>query len=333
MILAILASLGTTKLSAITLGIMLLWLCYIAIYRRRRITIPPVLWILITCVALSAVWSVNPGKPLWLCLHILIAYLAYRTLPHNHAKLGISLVAAIQIGVILWQYTATDLIRPNALSRNASVLGLAGMWMMPGLLPAIMVGLSISRTASLGVALFALTGRRYWIPAGIAISTFLIVTVLTNPNRLSIPILQRDVDLRVTAIQGTSIEVAPPVVTTTPVEYVKWRWYGYGWGQYALVTGRIQPHNIFVRTWYEMGVLTIPIGYCLMYLWLSRARYGSSWRNHDWRLLLVACATGMLTDELLGSVEGVYMMLTYCIINRPAQRLMRERVTAPTLST
>lgn len=273
-------------------------------------------------------------------MHIITAYLAYQVLPHKHAKWGIALIASVQIGVVLWQYMGTDAIRPEALSRNASVLGLAGMWGMPGLLPAVMAGLSISRTALLGAGLFAITGKQYIIPAAILVIVSIGATLLTNPNRLSFENISDSWNIRTDALHGVTSEANPSPDPVAPAE-VEWRWYGYGWGQYYLTTGQIQPHNIFVRTWYELGLFTIPAGYCLVMLWLSRTQAGGRFRDHDWRLLLVACATGMLTDELLGSVEGVYMVLGYAIIHSgwrgKTQRLSVRRqanpVTSPTITS
>lgn len=333
MILGILTALGATKLSAIALGIVLTYLCILVLLRRRqRVSIPTPLWLLTGCIALSAIWSANPGKPLWICTHIITAYLAYQVLPRKGARWGISLIAAIQIGAILWQYTTTDVSRPAALARNASVLGLAGMWMLPLYPSAILSGLSISRTALLGAGLLALTGKRYIIPFVVLASVFLTTTLLTNPSRLSLETLSRNWNVRVDALHGVTSETNPSPDPVVPTE-IEWRWYGYGWGQYYLATGQIQPHNIFVRTWYELGLFTIPVGYCLVILWLSRTPAGGRFRDHDWRFLLVACATGMLTDELLGSVEGVYMVLGYAIINAPAHRFIRAGRDAPLSAT
>lgn len=318
MILGILTALGTTKLSAITLGIVLTYLCILVLLRRpQKVSIPIPLWLLTGCIALSAIWSVNPGKPLWICTHIITAYLAYQVLPHRHAKWGIAAIAAIQIGVVLWQYS-DGVSRPNGLARNGSVLGLAGMWMMPGLLPSVMAGLSISRTAMLGAGLIALTGRRYIFPALVLIGVSVATILLTNPSRLSLETISDNWSVRNDALHGVTSEANPTDNPVTPKE-VKWRWYGYGWGQYYLATGQVQPHNIFVRSWYELGLFTIPVGYCLVYMWVSM-RPGRGIRGQDWRFMLVACATGMLTDELLGSVEGVYMVLGYAIIHSNAKR-------------
>lgn len=320
MILGILAALGTTKLSAITLGILLLWLLYVAWNRRQRIVIPLPIYVITGCIALSVLWSLNPGKPVWLCLHIFTAYLAYSTLSHKHAKWGIYLVCSIQIVVILWQYNFTDAPRPAAIARNASVLGLSGMWMLPGLLPALVAGLSISRTAVFGAGLFAIMERRYRLAGALCITAFGITTFLTNFDRISLDHLLASAQLRQDAITGNSPELRPADHPLIPAEKSDpvWRWYGYGFGQYSFHTGQIQPHNIFVRTWYEMGLFSIPVGYCLIYMWSLRAK-NSSWRSHDWRMLTVAVATGMLTDELIGSVEGVYMILGYVIMNSNAE--------------
>jgi drug/metabolite transporter superfamily protein YnfA len=186
-------------------------------------------------------------------------------------------------------------------------------------------GLSMSRTAIVGALVLAMTGRKYALFAGILISVSVMTTLLINPERLSIPWLERSADLRIATIDGTSTETPPSSfpaieqIDPIPVLHIQ----GYGFGNYSFHTGRIQPHNIFVRTWYELGTLSIPLVGFLLTLW---------WRGgRDWRFLSVAIVTGMLTDELLGSVAGVYMILGYAIMrkyrmleiaNQPVRRII-----------
>lgn len=337
MFLGLLVSLGTTKLSAVVLGIILCYLIILVIHKQRRIHVPVILWVLVGLIAITALWSPESGKPVWLSLHILCGWIAYQVLPHSKFRLGLYPLIAIQIVVILWQYGVSDVTRPTALARNASVLGLAGMWLLPGILPAFLSGLSISRTAVLGAVLIGVSGRRYLFTSLIVVLTFVVTTWIVQPERLGLSGISDSLELRKKTLNGSSVEALPinesSVTPFTPrpiipePQKVNWKWYGYGFGQYSFVTGRIQPHNIFVSTWYAFGLLTIPVGYCLIYLWTLRNR-GRSWREHDWRLLLLACTTGMLTDELLGSVEGVYMVLGWCIMNRSAQQVVNRLGTA-----
>lgn len=309
MLLGLVVGLGTTKLLSFAISIVL---GYLILRQRHRIQVPFILWLIVVPIAVSALWSVDPGKPLYMACTILIAYLAYRTLPRSRFRIGLYAIVAAQIGVVVWQYWSGEFSRPNGFSRNASVLGLAGMWGLPLLPMAIMGGISGSRTAILGALILGLRSRRAMISSMVLVLVFLCVTLTFYPQRLGLDGLRQSYALRVAAIEGDPIEPNP---TSKPVELkeVEWHWYGYGFGQYYLATGHIQPHNIFVRTWFEMGLLSIPVGYALVWLWSEMAR-GNGWRAHDWLFLLTACATGMLTDELIGSFEGVYMVLGYVII-------------------
>src|SRR5690606_29943566 len=131
---------------------------------------------------------------------------------------------------------------------------------------AVLSGLSISRTALLGAGLLALTGKRFIIPFVVLASISIATTLLTNPSRLSLETISDNWSVRNDALHGVTSEANPTDNPVTPKE-VEWRWYGYGWGQYYLATGQVQPHNIFVRSWHELGLLTIPVGYCLIYMW------------------------------------------------------------------
>lgn len=306
MLLGLVIGLGTTKLAAIAFAITLTYV----ILHRKRVRIPGMLWLVIACVGVTALWSPEPGKPVLQCCAIIMAYMAYVTLPRKRAAWGISLIAVAQIGVMVWQYIVDGDLRPTGLSRNASVIGLAGMYAMPLFPMAVMGGLSLSRTALLGGAILTVLNIRSprYIVAGVTLAAIsLTVGYIVTPERYyEIARISADTELRVAAIDGTSSEIVN-IPDPLPVNPVEWRWYGYGFGNYYFHTGQIQPHNIFVRTWYELGLLSIPLFYALLWLWAEWGR--------DWRFLILAVTAGMLTDELIGSVEGLYMVLGFAIMS------------------
>ena len=304
--------LGTSRFYLFAFALVLL---YIILRYRQRVTIPIEIWGIVLCVGGSSIWAIYPGKAIIMCVAILCAYLTYMTFPRNHLRKGIYIVLAINIVVVSYQIINGGL-RPYGLAYNASMLGLSSMWMAPLYPMAILGGLSMSRTAVLGAVIFGLTGRRYAIFAGVLISVSFITTLVIYPDRLTFNDLHNNADLRVATINGTSTEPHPvdlpaPDVVELPVIPIR----GYGFGNYSFHTGKIQPHNIFVRTWYELGILSIPLFGFLLSLW---------WKSRDWRFLAVAVATGMLTDELLGSVAGVYMILGYAIMSESVRRQLSK---------
>jgi hypothetical protein len=225
---------------------------------------------------------------------------------------------------MIWQYSE-GMDRLNGISRNASVLGLSGMWLAPSLIAAIVAGGSISRTAMLGIAiygyLFRSSRRATAGYVALALTCFVVVTLISNPDRLGISGprgINNSAVLRIDTITGHSNETLPDIIVDSgdikpvAVRTVQWHWYGYGFGQFYFQTGQIQPHNIFARTWYELGIFSIPFFYALLWFWADHGR--------DWKFMALAVATGMLTDELLGSLEGVYMILGYAIMRESADR-------------
>lgn len=207
--------------------------------------------------------------------------------------------------------------RVYGFTSNSSILGMAGMSMLP--VGSVIAGMSLSRTTLIGVAILAaFTPQKKIIFAGILtlVLAFSIGFVKTperfgfdvvrtnNPeinNRTSIDTsdVKRSIDNRLKTIDGTSTENVPDRFGEP--QTVKWRWHGYGLGNYTIETGRALPHNIFALVWYELGIFSIPFTLSLLWLWFSHSR--------SFRLLTVICTVGMLNHEFLGRIEGIYMIL------------------------
>lgn len=305
MILGLVVALGTTKLTSFSLALIL---CYVILQRKRlgRITVPLPVWILAGSVGITALWSPEPGKPVYAACVVLACWIAFKALPRRGFLIGVYVVVGAQIGIVLWQYVVIGESRPAGISRNASVIGVAGLMGLPVGVMAISGGLSLSRTAMIGAMIVSFRNSQYRI-AGISLIVIAVsVGAIVTPERLfKLETIEKHAELRIGAIKGNSTETLPG--NDLEVRPVEWRWQGYGWGNYYFQTGRIQPHNVFVKSWYEMGVLVVPFWGALVWLW---------WRGgKDWWLVALMLTVGMLTDELVGSVEGVYMLLGYAIIN------------------
>ena len=302
MILGLSVILGTSVYYLLAFGAVLL---YAILYHRSQVRIPVSIWLLALLVAITAFWSVEPGNPLIMCVAILCAYLGYRTLPRYGFQYGINIGLILSFGWWIVQ-AYSDVSRPYGLASNASVLGLSAMWLAPSPIAAVVGGVSMSRTAMIGAVLFATTGRRYLLFTCVFLVIGIFTILTLDPDRLTIPGIEQSANMRVATVTGDELEPLPTDVKYVEPVDVNWRWYGYGFGQFYFQTGHIQPHNIFLRTWYEMGVFSVAVFGLLGWIWWSGGR--------DWRLLIVAVATGMFTDELIGSVAGVYMILGYVII-------------------
>lgn len=304
MILGAVIALGTTLLYPFAIGIIL----YYVLLRHKslpRLRIPFSLWLIIAIVSISVLWNPKSGEPLLWGVNALSVYLAGRyLLPNQFTKYPILITALCAVSISVYEYSQ-GIIRVRGLSENASLLGIAGVSLFPSIAGAALSGISISRTALAAWVLLAISNpiRKTLIAVGIVLALNVGITMLVAPQRYTFKVLNRDNDLRITAIQGTSLETPPPSVTPPPVKTRTWEWYGYGYGAYTEATGRIQPHNVFVRSWWELGIFSIPFWGYLSHLWWQLPG------KHNFYIPLVILTAGMLTDEFYGSMEGSWMLL------------------------
>lgn len=303
MILGLICGLGTTKLATLSFALIIICL----VFQRKRVVVPWELWTIVGILELTELWSIQPGKATYESCAILCAWLSWKVLPRKGFAWGISIIALTQVAWISYQYIE-GISRPWGLSRNASVVGLSGMWGLPLLSMSILGGMSLSRTAIVGSLVLATRSRIHALSAIILIVLSLGIGLIITPDRyFSLHEISEDAQLRIDAANGTDSRTLD-----IPLQEVHWLPYGYGFGQYYFRTGHIQPHNIIIRTWYELGLFSIPVFSILLWLW---------WKwGKDWRFLACALVTGMLTDELLGYPQGIYMVLTYAILTTSAQQ-------------
>lgn len=309
MILGTVLALGITLLYPLAIGITLLYL--LLAHKRLSGTprIPFSLWIVTLIVGMSVLSTDSlelSGKPILWCVNALSAYLTARYLTYNHlTQWPILIIVFCAIGISIYEYSA-GVIRVRGLSENASIMGIAGVSLFSSYYGAALSGISISRTSLAVWLLLAISNpiRKALLAAGIVLALNVGITLMVAPERLSIDTIMRDNNIRTTAITGTTSEHAPSTVTNPPpVKGRVWSWRGYGYGNYVNATGLIQPHNVFVRSWWELGIFALPFWGYLIHLWWQLPG------TRNYYLPLAILSAGMFTDEFYGSMEGTWILL------------------------
>lgn len=103
---------------------------------------------------------------------------------------------------------------------------------------------------------------------------------------------------------------------------VELKWYGYGFGGYCQNTGTPTPHNVYILSLYELGVLVVPFWICLFMLV----------RKVAWRVWLPLAVMAGFTDDLYSIPEGIYVVaiwlvsvgVFHTISTRPVRRIRRS---------
>lgn len=215
----------------------------------------------------------------------------------------INLLAGIQIIWMITEYS-NGAVRPSALSDNASALGIGALMAFTPL-NALAIGLSLSRTALLGFAVFAVLRNRK------AIYILLLLTIVvhvstqlwTQPKRFSIDNVIYSMELRQEAIEGTATEA---IATDVIIQERNLNAFGYGYGGYVPSTGRIQPHNVYILSVWEMGFLAIPFWIILaVLLWRSRNPY-----------MAIPALLALNVDEWYTLTEGIFFLIVFHQITR-----------------
>lgn len=290
-------ALGTSALWPLAFGGIL---SYLAI-RQQRIKLDRSVIALAILIAATSLWSPNPGKGLLWAANLLAISIAVRQFGiGQHYSIPIAAIMAAHLITGVFQYLGTG-ARFHGLADNASALGLAGLAVYPLPFGAVLLGASLSRTALLGVTVLTLLRptRLMVVSLLLAVIVSLVLGHYLTPERYSLQGIENASEARVAAITGTSVETCA-TCTVEPTAR-KLQWFGYGYGGYYLSTGQIQPHNVFVLSVWELGILSIPFWSIVLALW---------WRTgRNWYVLTVAVVVGMFTDEYYGSMEGLYMLL------------------------
>lgn len=218
---------------------------------------------------------------------------------------GLALLVTVQ--------STTDL-RPDGLHMNALLLAESALVFMPifwyeiGLACALIIVMSLSRTPLVAFVIFAVLSRRRYAVALAAVTSamFLVYASVSVPERVSVAGIEHAIFDRVETVTGFDREHLESVYTDgkcgeiRPVEY---RQFGYGLYGYCASTGQPRPHNIYALSFYEFGVLFLPFWALIFY----------AARRLSYVQILPLLALGMVSDNLLGRPEGIYLIAAWLI--------------------
>lgn len=233
-----------------------------------------------------------------------------------------NLLAGVQLIWIAVEFTNGE-FRPSALSDNGSALGVGALMAFTPL-NALLVGVSLSRTALAGLAFYAFLRQSgiVWLLLILAIIAHIFVQLQVQPGRFTSVNIEHSIDNRIAAIDGTNTELATRPVDPIEPKGRSWQWYGYGYGGYVEATGVIQPHNVYLLSYWELGVLAVPFWILLLILAIRS-------RN---LFLAVPALMALVVDEWYTLTEGVFYLLVWHEITK-RQRFGLTRETVSTILT
>lgn len=266
-------------------------------------------------IGVTALWSPDPLAAILTAWRIIALYsLVYSFRLTRQAKFGVGLVLVLQLAVTL---TQLDQHRLFGLSFNASNMGQAGLVFMawPGIGPfaALTLGLSTARSAALALVIYTVLRRsRYvWTWAIVAALIFVGVTLWQSPERISPAGIEKavsmrsDLDAGVPSLENITGEVELACGRPRPRS---WQVLGYGYHGYCVSTGLQRPHNFWILSFYDLGVLFFPF-WAVLFI--------AAWRlKHP--MIPALLALGLITEELFARPEGVYLIaIALASLKRP----------------
>lgn len=254
--------------------------------------IPPLWFLACTCLSLPVLLGgsldIAPFGTVGFLLRssILILLLGYLSKYQSASKFefwaGAFAVIVIQIVTVIFQRFLFAPI-PHGIANSSSILGLgsAALIVSPvGPLALVPLSLSLSRTF-VGVVLLSGVWFRSK-PILLYGMIGLAMLLLVSPDRISFEGVTNSLDDRA-------------LLNSPPVE---WVWYGIGLSNYNQTFDLQAPHNIWILSWWELGVFSIPF-------WLLLA--GLLVRFRLWHFIPIV-ASGLFTPELFFNVEGTYAL-------------------------
>ncbi len=276
-------------------------------------------WTVITLAGIlgvTAIWSPDPLAAILVAWRIVALYSLVRSFQlTRRAQYGIGAVLAVQILVTA---TQLDESRLFGVSFNASSFGQAGFVFMawPGLAPlaAVSLGLSTARAPAVALMIYVVLRRsRYvWAWSVVAAVIYVSLTLWQSPERITLAGAERAVEMRsnlgggVPTSQNLDVELVEACGTPRPRS---WLVLGYGYHGYCASTGLQRPHNFWILSFYDLGVLFFPFWAVLLI---------AAWRlKHP--MIPALLALGLVTEELFARPEGVYLVaIALATLKRPS---------------
>lgn len=289
-------AIGVTVLWPISFGY-ILW--HLIVF-RPEIHLPKSVLALSVLVGSTALYSPNSGSALAYAAGIIFCWIGYQIAPARKGlDTSILVVTIVSVGFVLHDLYLGHM-RPNGLMDNAVEMGLAGAALLP--YGAVLTGFSMSRLAlGMTVMIAALLPSKRTVSACfVALFIAGLMSFSVAPERFTLNSILTASHLRYSTIIGTSYERPISSIPDVPVQDRQLQLLGYGHSGYYQSTGSIQPHNTFVLTVWELGILSIPFWILIGYIWCSHGR--------NVPLALIMLATSLLTSQWVSSTQGLVII-------------------------
>lgn len=303
---------GTTALWFAADAILLI---YVLSRGPKRFRTHPAVVSLAVLVGITGFWSPDPVAGPLLGVRMILTYSAASAVALRGFYVGVFSVFALQFGFVVFE--APDLSRFDGLSYNAANYGVSGLVLLATPLApvgAVTLGLSAARVPLAAAALMWVRVPSVKLAALVVLAAVISVGVSEwkVPGRFTTDNVTESIDNRELLNGGiqapvNTVELAGDCGIPRARE---WQLLGFGWHGYCLSTGIQRPHNIFVLSWWDLGVLAIPF-------W-SLVGFGA-WKLRDRPLLIPLLFTGMYTDELFRP-ESAYLVALALGFKRPGDR-------------
>lgn len=312
---ALIFTIGLTSLWPISIGLSVIYL----IWRRNEIRVPQSRTFIFGIFGIAAIilatviYSPTDAKGVAIYHAATILLVPILIVNIKSIRWWLIVLSGVQIIWVIYEFS-NGVHRPSGLSDNGSSLGIFGL-MALNPLSVLVIGLSLSRTALLGLAIFAVLRNRriIWIMLILTFAVHVSMQLWIRPERLSSGSVIQAVELRIDVIAGesrqrlfdpTPIPTGSEPHTSKPDRELKP--FGYGYGGYVTATGKIQPHNIYILSVWELGILAIPFWMLIVFLaWKSRNPY-----------MIVPAILALNVDEWFTLSEGIFYLGAWHIITR-----------------
>lgn len=284
-----------------------LLIAYVLWQPRQRLHSHWIVWSLAGIIGVTALWSPDPLSAVLAALRVIFLYSVARSLTVDRKFWsGAGAVLAVQLVIALVQLPTEA--RVFGLSLNASQMGQTGfVFMATPLAPiaALTLGLSTARAAALGLIVLNISrrSRRLFAWSVLAAVIFMTVMLWKTPDRISpVGIVHSYTDRELLAegtVSETSVSAQELRDACGEPRVRAWKVVGYGWHGYCASTGLQRPHNLWILSWWDLGVLAVPF-------WTLAAV--GAWKSRQYGMIAALVAVGMITEELFARPEGFYMI-------------------------
>lgn len=305
---------GTTKIFLFADFALLYEAIITPLFTGRKIPKPaPELIGIAGILAIASIYSPRPVDGLQTAFRIALLASILPTFTYGfHYKKMLGFVLLSLALLVAGQSAFID--RPAGIHMNALLLAESAFVFMPvfwyeiGLAGALILVMSLSRTPLVAFVIFAVLSRRtYFIGlAAITSAMFLVYVSVSAPDKLTIGGLVESVATRGETITGLDDERLATQYNDGrcgEVRAIEHTTYGYGFYGFCASTGQPRPHNIYALSFYELGVLFLPFWALIIY----------AARRLNYVQVLPLLALGMVSDNLFGRPEGVYLVAAWII--------------------